>query len=371
MPNGHGQIVSPGAVLEEKMKERGWTQTDLAIILGKPQRSISEIINGKKAVTPDTACALAHAFGTTAEFWMQLEGAYRLSLAEPVSLGIKKRARIYELAPIKDIAKRGWIAQTDNLEQLESELCTFFGQASLDQEPQVGVSLRTSMDGPINSAQRAWCVRARHLARAMSVKEYDDRKWDKGLKQLRRLAAWPENARKTPAVLAEMGVRFVIVEPLPRTRIDGAAFWLDDTSPVVALSVRYDRIDNFWHTLGHELSHIKHRDGEALDIDIVGESKPESPRKNEIEDRANEEAAATWIDPEELQSFIVRVGPLYSRERINQFANRLRIHPGVIVGQLQHHGLGYQAFRDALVKIRDFVTAESITDGWGHFVNLK
>lgn len=81
--------------------------------------------------------------------------------------------------------------------------------------------------------------------------------------------------RKIPRVLADMGVRLVVVEALPQTRIDGACLWLDKVSPVVALSLRYDRVDAFWFTLLHELNHVASGDGvrsTVLDIDLVKDS---------------------------------------------------------------------------------------------------
>ena len=166
-----------------------------------------------------------------------------------------------------------------------------------------------------------------------------------------------------------MGIRFVVVEPLPRTRIDGAAIWLDSDSPVVALSVRDDRIDSFWHSLGHELSHVCHRDGLAIDVDLVGEDRPSPVELSAAERRADEEAIDLTIGRSELDDFVLRVGPLYSRDRINQFANRMRIHPGIIVGQLQYRGeLSYSQLRDTLVKVRDTVTSAALTDGWGYVI---
>lgn len=70
-----------------------------------------------------------------------------------------------------------------------------------------------------------------------------------------------DSVRQVPGVLANAGVRFLIVEILPTTRIDGVCLWLDASSPVVALSLRYDRIDAFWHTLLHECAHVKYKDG--------------------------------------------------------------------------------------------------------------
>src|SRR4051812_16392198 len=94
---------SPGQALDELMKAKGWTQMDVANILDKPQRSISEIVTGKKAVTPETAGALAAAFNNDAEFWMQLEGRYRLSIAETPSATIRERARLFEIAPVNEM----------------------------------------------------------------------------------------------------------------------------------------------------------------------------------------------------------------------------------------------------------------------------
>jgi HTH-type transcriptional regulator/antitoxin HigA len=73
-----------------------------------------------------------------------------------------------------------------------------------------------------------------------------------------------------------------------------------------------------------------------------------------------------------LSSFIVRVRPMYSKNRIVQFANRARIHPGIIVGQLQHRGeIGYAANREMLAKVREIIANSAITDGWGRVVSLE
>ena len=79
-----------------------------------------------------------------------------------------------------------------------------------------------------------------------------------------------------------------------------------------------------------------------------------------------------WIDSRVLDDFVIRVSPLYSKARINQFANRIKIHPGIIVGQLQHRGeISYASHRHALAKVRDVVTSTALTDGWGHTVERK
>jgi HTH-type transcriptional regulator/antitoxin HigA len=159
-----------------------------------------------------------------------------------------------------------------------------------------------------------------------------------------------------------------VIEPLPGTKIDGAAFWLGPASPVIIVSLRLDRIDNFWFTVFHEFKHIQNEDSLSVDSGLVGDDQDSTPTliQEDSELRANEEAASALVSKTELESFVRRVGPLYSKQRIVQFAHRIKIHPGIIVGQLQRRDeLGYSAHRDLLAKVRQVVTATALTDGWG------
>ena len=74
-----GEKKYPGEFIQEELESRGWAQADLAEIIGRPRKAISEIVLGKRRVTAKTAIALADAFGTSAEYWMNLETAYQLS----------------------------------------------------------------------------------------------------------------------------------------------------------------------------------------------------------------------------------------------------------------------------------------------------
>lgn len=364
--------MTPGERIRIEMEARGWTQRDLAKILGRPLPAVNETIQGKRAVTPEMAVALEGAFSITAAEWLQMEAKFRLDQIDSDPAVVARRARLYEIAPVIDMEKRGWIKTTETADELQSELLRFFDVESLDEPLQVAASFkRTAENDPVNASQRAWSYRAKQLAKAVAAAPFDEVAFEKGLKKLRRLTGWAKETRKVSRILADMGIRFVVVEPLPRTKIDGAAFWLDDSSPAIAMSMRFDRIDNFWHVLGHELSHIRHRDEPIIDTDLDNESERDQRDRGPVEKRANEEAGATWIDPTEMNSFVMRVSPLYSKVKINQFANRLVVHPGIIVGQLHGRGeIGFQALRDTLVRVRESVTSEAITDGWGHVLGF-
>jgi HTH-type transcriptional regulator/antitoxin HigA len=88
--------------------------------------------------------------------------------------------------------------------------------------------------------------------------------------------------------------------------------------------------------------------------------------EDDQERRANETASNILVPQDEMESFIRRLAPYYSKERIVQFAHRMKIHPGIIVGQLQHRQeIGYHALREFLLKVRSVVSQTALTDGWG------
>ena len=148
--------------------------------------------------------------------------------------------------------------------------------------------------------------------------------------------------------------------------MDGITTWLNEEAPVIGVTVRYDRIDCLWFTLFHEMIHVKYGDALSVDEDLVGEDCKPTAEKPEEEQRADREAADLLVPNEELDRFILRVRPLYYRTKITQFANRIRVHPGIIVGQLQRRGeLTYAQLRDTLMKVRGTLTRSALTDGWG------
>jgi HTH-type transcriptional regulator/antitoxin HigA len=362
--------VHPGKVLKQLLDEKGWSQDELALITARSRQTISEIISGKVGVTPDMAVVLAAALGNTASDWLRWDAAYRLSNIEADDT-VEKRARLYGIAPVKEMQRRGWIRNTKELSDLKAELDSFFGADCLVGTPQFPVALLRHSPLPfLSAAEWAWCFRARQLAGAVvRVALFDPRRLDATQKRLQALESHPREARYIGTVLAEAGIRLIVVESLPGTKVDGAAFWLGDQSPVIAISGRIDRIDNIWFTVWHEFAHIRNNDALSVDRNIMGDDDAPMLVQDEMESRANEQAAAALVPPGEMDSFIRRVGPLYSRTRIIQFANRLKIHPGIIVGQLQYRReVGFGTNREMLVKIRESLIETTLTDGWGHSI---
>lgn len=365
------EVFPPGEFLRDEIEERGWTQSDLAEILGRPLQAINEIIVGKKAITPETARGLADALGTSPELWLNLESSYQLWKARDAKTNdVALRAKLYSKAPVREMIKRGWIEPSRSAGILERHLCAFYGIDNIDQEPSfLAFAARMSASyWETTPAQRAWLTRAHQLAPSVQAARYSPRALPGLHERLHEFMRDPEDVRRVPAVLAEAGIRLLIIEPLPGTKIDGACLW-QNGAPIVVISMRYDRIDAFWYTLMHELAHVSRKDGSSgappLDMNLIGASPLSEKPEHEI--AADQQAAEALIPQEDLDGFISRVSPLYYKAKIRGFAAIQGVHPGIVVGQLQHRGeIDWAHSRDLLVKVRDVVIQSALTDGWGN-----
>lgn len=366
MEKPNAEAFSPGEYIREELEARGWTQADLTEIMNWRPKDVNEIIMGKRVITAETANRLADAFGTSAQLWMNLESAYQLARTSGPDQAIARRARIYSMAPVGDMQKRGWIEKTDNSEVLEAQILKFFDISSIGEAIKFKHAAREN--GGDEAAQLAWLFRAKQLASTLPVTgKFSDVALRNLLFELSRSRQSAEEIRRVPKLLSDAGIRFLIVEHLPHSKIDGSCFWIGD-SPVVVLSMRFDRIDWFWHTLIHELTHVQNGDGKkepTLDAALVGDDAEPFDNKPDIERRADSAAVQFLVDQNEMESFIARVHPFFSHMKILGFAKRIGTHPGIVVGQLQRRKIiDYSHSRRMLVKVRHLIIPSTLTDGW-------
>lgn len=362
------QILAPGEFLKQELECRGWTQVELAEILARPPRLISEIVTGKRAITPETAKGLEAALGTSAELWMNLEAGYQLSRARVETSNVSRRAKLYAKFPVKELLRRGWVRHASDLETLENNFCRFFEIKSMDENPTFGhAAKKHRYDTAPRVLQLAWLKRAKQLAEKVDAPSFNASSIGSAISELKACLRDVDGVRKAAGILLKIGLRLVVVEFLPGAKLDGACFWIDnDKSPVIALSLRLDRIDNFWHTLFHEIDHVVHGEGKAEPIvevlerqDLSDDTLPTQER------RANSHAANYCIDGRMLDQWMSTSTRVSSRDSILTFANKLGVHPGLVVGQLQHHAvIPYSFYRDLLEKIRPFVIETTPTDGF-------
>ena len=165
----------------------------------------------------------------------------------------------------------------------------------------------------------------------------------------------------------ECGVRFVVVEALPGSKIDGACFWLGK-SPVIGMSLQRDRIDNFWFVLRHEIEHILEKHGKdigIIDSDLESDMTDLTNERLQEEEIANSAARDFCVPIDQMDDFINRKKPFFFERDIVGFARKLQIHPGIVAGQLRKQLNKWNLFTKMLVKIRHNITSGAVADGWG------
>jgi HTH-type transcriptional regulator/antitoxin HigA len=278
---------------------------------------------------------------------------------------VERRSQLYALAPVKELIKRHWIIPSENTDVLERRVCDFLGIPDANVRPQLGYAARKSgVESTYNPSLVAWIKRAQQIAQTVSVKKYSEKKLSDALPKLRSLMIDANGIREIPRILAETGVRFVVVEHLPRTKVDGATCWLGPDSPVIVMSLRYDRLDNFWHTLLHEIDHVLHGEGKGdACIDDLGEGQS---RENSPEELRCEEFAATFSIPRDaLDDFVARVRPYFTPEKATGFALRMKVHPAIAAGQIRNRFNNYSILSGLVTaKVRSVIFETAACDGW-------
>lgn len=333
------KVFPPGAVLQDELSARGWTQTDLAAIMNRPIAAINEIVKGTKQITPETAVELSAAFGTSPELWLNLETRYRLSLAQQNkdAESIETRGKLFSLLPIRDMQKRGWLLKTASATDLSAAVMEYLGIEALDDNVPLAANFRCSADKEPNyPAKVAWVKRAEILARNKECAPYSKEALLGRLDELLSFAERVEDTARVQGWLAKLGIKCVYVPHLAKTCVDGAAFWLDHR-PVVALSLRYDRLDCYWFNLCHELGHVINGDGQTyIDMDLDNPESADLSECAEEEEEANEFAKNCLLDKEAYMEFIKRTRPYFYKTKVLAFAERMRRHPSIVVGRLQY-----------------------------------
>jgi HTH-type transcriptional regulator / antitoxin HigA len=374
--NSNISFETPGEYLDSLLSQRGWTQRVLATVMSIEETAISKLIKNKRPITAELALALESTFSIPAERFLGIQKDFELAQARRASKpnpAAIQRAQLIGALPIPEMIKRCWLDVRDVRDgaKLEAELIRFFGADSVaDIEVLPHAAKKTNVSDDTTPQQLAWLYRVKQLASEMLVAPYSPFGVRRAVELLRGLILSAEEARKVPRILAEAGIRFVIVESLPQAKIDGVCFWLDDASPVIGLSMRHDRIDNFWFVLRHELEHVIQGHGKSggqivVDSNLEGERAGVGSDVSEDERIANAAAAEFCVPKKTMDSFIARKAPFFAERDILGVAATLHIHPGLVAGQLQHRTGRYDRFRSHLVKMRSIVAPNAIVDGWG------
>lgn len=330
----------PGETLAEKLEEMGMGPKEFSLRTGKPEKTITAILNGDSSITSDMAVLFETVTKIPAHFWMNHQKGYDEYIARV------KRQTVIEQAtewarqfPLRDMIKKGWLPDVSTIQEKTAALLTFFGfanQAAWEDyyyRQQLKVAFRISLANTNEPyAISAWLRKGELQAAELETVSYSEKAFKEVLPELKSvMAKHPDNFfNQLQGICLEAGVKVVHTPTLPKAPICGSTRWLNET-PLIQLTGRYKRNDSFWFTFFHEAGHILLHGKK----DIFLEKVEYSDKDKEKEDEADA-FACKWTLTEDEEQEILDTVPLDTND-ILEFAKKFNTHPAIIIGRLQHN----------------------------------
>lgn len=352
----------PGATLQETIELLGMTQAQLATRTGLSKKTINQIIQGHEPISHETALRLERVTGVPAHFWNDRELRYRERLAKKSSLqDLEKSKGWLDVLPIREMKKSLLLPKTKDPAKLSDSALHFFGVGSPAEFSAIWTSpaadYRKSpafLSNP--GAVAVWLRKAELEAAKMELPPFRRDLLKSKLDELRSLSLEKPIAylRKLVQICSECGVALVYVPEIKSCHVSGAARWLTSTKPMIVLSLRFKKDDQFWFSLFHEIAHILKHGKKQVFID--GDKGSE---------RVAEELEADLFARHHLipPAFEQDLQQLETADDIVKFAKRIGIAKGVIVGRLQRDRKNFTVFNKLKETVDFSVVAASLRTG--------
>lgn len=341
-------VSPPGESILDIADERGWSQTELARRLGFSEKHVSLLINGKVPLSVDAAQRLERVVGGNTGFWLAREANYqnhraRLEAAERHADWVPWLDEL----PVKQLMDSGAITKkrlvSGNKPYVVETCLHFFGVASPDEwrahygEMQMAFRRSRAEQSDVG-AIASWLRLGEQQAERVHVPRYNRARFAKALAEIRELTC------ESPAdfeprmrhLLSEAGVIFVLVPAIPRAHVSGVARWLGPAQPLIQLSLYGKTNDKFWFTFFHEAGHILLHSGSKEEKKSVFLDDPNATHTDDPQEQEANNWAGNWLIPVQYRD---RLESLHSRVDVLRFAREIGIHPGIVVGRLQHDGI--------------------------------
>ena len=330
--------VPPGWILEEYLEVNGLSPAKFARKCGSSPELISKIIKAKAPVEPETALQFERVLGIDARIWLGIEKNYRLHRARTTEAKDKTAITWAETFPVSILVKRGYIQKPGTSADKISKLLKFFEVGSINAlEAGYGLKNVIYRHSPKFKSDKValatWIRLGQIEAASQDCSKYNKTRFSHAVRDIPRLTNQPiiEALQRVEKLCNEAGVALTIVQPLPKTALCGAAWWLSPQKAVIQLTARHKTDDHLWFTFFHEAAHILRHSKKSVFVDDTqgNDSKLE---------KETDEWAADMLIPQRAWKEFTDVS-CFSEADIRVFAEQQGIAPGIVVGRLQHHKL--------------------------------
>jgi HTH-type transcriptional regulator / antitoxin HigA len=334
-------IPHPGETLAEKLQEIGMGPKEFAIRTGKPEKTITAVINGTSSVTPEMALLFENVLKIPARFWLQNQGDYDEYVEREKRLSVFADAKEWAKSfPYAYMANLGWVQQARNTDEKAQALLNFFSMASIASWENYYLGQKLLLNFRISLkhtrepyAVSAWLRQGEISASKFAVPEYSAYKFKKNLGFIKEIMATqpPDFFIRLRNICSEAGVKVVYTPCLPKAPINGSSRWIGNT-PLIQLSARYKQNDILWFTFFHEAGHILLHGKKYISLEGIDSSQMEKEKENEADN-----FAVNWTFSKEQEAEILASIPIQESEII-EFAKKFNTHPALIIGRFHHNG---------------------------------
>ena len=322
---------SPIDAIAFRMEQTGLSQRDLVPYIGGRSK-VSEILTGKRSLTLSMIRALHKHLQIPADVLLQEPNAPLPETPDEVD---------WSRYPVKEMAKKGWIEGRPSIIDFAEEII----QGLIERAGGYDVAFKMlcrKNDGARQNAKmdpyalQAWGLQVLAIANEtpLPATYQPGSISDEFVQEMVRLS-WAETGPKlAQEYLSNHGIHLIYLPHLQRTHLDGAALRLADGTPVVGLTLRYDRLDNFWFSLCHELAHQQlHLEGEKTDYAFFDDLSLDPSEADQKETEADDKAKDLLIPPEIWEQANLLDKPVPSA--VVALAQQLRINPAIIAGRIR------------------------------------
>lgn len=335
-------ISLPGDTIIDLLEERGWTQADFALRMELSTKHVNEIIKAKKPITKETALKLERVLGSTAEFWLNRELQYQQNLAR---LNEAKRLESWnewaQKLPIHDLMIHGYIptrrVAKKYFAEIVDDLLRLFQIASPAgweaHTVKMSAAFRCTRTDQIDTcAISSWMWLGEIEAEKIDCPKFNKSTFEASLDSIRSLTLSPFNEIEDTLkeICLKSGVILIIIPSIPRAHVSGITRWLKN-KPIIQLSLYGKSNDRIWFTFFHEVAHLLKQDKNEIFLDEI-----DGKRLDMIEEHDADEWAKNFLIPSKYSNELKK---LRGEKAVLTFASKIKIHPGIVVGRLQHDGI--------------------------------